>query len=179
MTSTNRITLLGFFVCCSFLFLSCEETIVPHDHITNSSREIAHSLDSLTISTLSVSATYNGMPSYPPRQMLASITISLELSNNYSTLALDSLLIVRGAVLSASGDSARMVFPFTSVTKVNGADWTAHLDSGQKDSIWCTYSFSHDELVCGDSVIVRVEITDRHGNSQFVDSPTIRYNCSY
>jgi len=177
MNTFSRITIGLLLIMCTIILNFCYQSSMPPTRTEGFNQAIERTLDSLHVKVLSVSASYDGMPTYPPRTPKAGIKVVLTFWNSSSTI-IDSLLILRGAVLNPSSDTTFLNFHFTDIIR-GIEDWNGQLKPNQIDTIRCYYSFLPSSLLpCGDFMIVRVQLDDRHSHSLFIDSPMFKYSCS-
>ncbi len=178
MNAFTRSSVLLLLALSALVLASCAHTILPDEVASARQTSVQPTLDSLSVTVVSVTALGGGMATYPPTPPAASISLVLAVKNN-SALATDSLVVCRGAAMNVAGDSAKLQFQFRHVAYLSGDDWNSRLKPGQQDTIWCNAGFDWQALTCGDSIFVRVQLVDQAGHSLYIDSPVTRYSCSW
>jgi len=156
--------------------ISCQHEIldpIVNDQSVNTT--LNPGLDSLQLAFVSASVEYHGMPAAGAPPAKAAAVVTLALHNSSMVWALDSLIVMRASIMRYPEYIGAMKFPFDIVCRLDGSDWNARLNPNQKDTLWCSYRFDPGMFHHGDSLVIRCQIIDRHGNSKLVESSPIMY----
>jgi hypothetical protein len=171
------LTTIGTIVIFGKLFIACQEdspTISPEK--VNPVVTVKATIDSLDISFLRANASWNRMPGSRDSAM---IYLNLLVRNKAIVGTLDGALVGIATVFNSTGTSALFTYKFDYVCGTDALDWNGKMKPGQKDTIWCPYRFYAwgVPIRCNDTIFVRFNFSDLHGNFRSVDSPLMEYMC--
>ena len=139
---------------------------------------ILKTLDSIEVSFLLSTCTYNGFPGppLPPRDAVISGKLRFQNVSHFSIA--DSIFLDHGKLFRKSTGQSLFDFTFSDIYWYGDTTSSASLKPGEIDSVWFAYRFDPKLAPCQDSVYFHIVVTNSYGDSLTLRSPTVLFTCS-